>query len=168
MQISSMFTEQLSRRHVVNTPLLPADVEQCWCPRVTLNRSFRWSLWYYATDILEKLFPRLYENCQWDVSFRGKTGSKQCIFKGSTHRQELPFATSSLCCTVLGAEPSAASPCQTAAQHTPVVVSQCAALLQKRFDLPFLHHYKGNAFILVWIVFILANQISFGVKRTEI
>lgn len=94
MQISRMFPEQLSRRHAVNIPLLPADVEQHCCPRVTLNRSFRWSLLYYTTDTLEKLLPRKCENCQWGVSFIGKTGSKRCIYNENKIRKELPFVAS--------------------------------------------------------------------------
>lgn len=101
MQISRMFPEQLSRRHAVNIPLLPADVQQHWCPRVTLNRSFRWSLLYYTTDILEKLFPGMCENCQWGVSFIGKTGSKQRIYNENMHCKELPFAASGYVCVIL-------------------------------------------------------------------
>lgn len=117
MQNSRMFPEQLSRRHAVNIPLLPADVEQHWCPAVTLNRSFRWSLLYYTTDILEKLLPGMCENCQQGVSFIGKTGNKQCIPNENMPWKELPFAASGCICTILprsaGAEASHASPCQT-------------------------------------------------------
>jgi len=101
MQISRMFQEQLSRRHAVNIPLLPADVQRRWCPRVTLNRSFRWSWLYYTTDRLEKPFPRTCENCQWGVSFIGKTGSKQCICNENTCCTELPFGASGYVCVVL-------------------------------------------------------------------
>lgn len=87
-----MFPEQLSWRHAVNIPLLPADVEQHRCPRVTLNRSFRWSLLYYTTDILQTLFPRMCESCRGGVSFIGKAGSEQCVSKGNTRCRELPCA----------------------------------------------------------------------------
>lgn len=51
-----------------------------------------------------------------------------------------------------------------AARCTPMVVSQQAAFLWKSIGLPLFPHYKGNAVILIQIVFILANQISFAIE----
>lgn len=121
MQISRMFPEQLSWRHAVNIPLLPADVEQHWCPRVTLNGPFRWSLLCYTTDILQTLFPRMCESCRGGVGFIGKAGSKQCIPEENT------ACSSWLCCTEQGAGASPASPCQTCV-HLWLWVSCCLSL----------------------------------------
>lgn len=145
MQISRMFPEQLSWRHAVNIPLLPADVEQHWCPRVTLNRSFRWSLLYYTTDILETLFPRMCESCQGGVSFMGKAGSKQCVSNENTRCKELPFAALGYVCVVVLLRAGSRS------QHcfplpnlcTPMAASQRAAFPWKGVDLPLLSIRRG-------------------------
>lgn len=92
MQIAGMFPEELSRRHAVNTPLLQADVEQHWCPGVTLHRSLRWSLLCYPTDRPEQLLPRMCENCRWGVRFIGRTGRKWCVCNRATRCEELPLA----------------------------------------------------------------------------
>lgn len=159
MQISRMLPEQLSWRHAVNIPLLPADVEQHWCPRVTLNGSFRWSLLCYTTDVLQTLFPRMCESCRGGVSFIGKAGSKQCIPEESTGCEELPFAASGHACVAVlhwaGAGASAAPPCQTCV-HLWLWVNCCLSL--RGLDLPLSIHQKGNALILS-----PANQVSFGI-----
>lgn len=101
MQISRMFPEELSWRHAVNIPLLPADVEQHWCPRVTHNGSFRWSLLYYTTDILQTLFPRMCESCRGGCQFYKQSRIKQCIPKENTGCKELPFAAAGYVCVAV-------------------------------------------------------------------
>lgn len=158
-----MFLEQLSQRHHVNTPLLPADVEQRGCPGVTLNRWFRWSVLYYTTDILKKLLPRTCENCRWGVSFIGKTGGKQCVRNGEAGGAELLFAASGHVCVIqLHSAGSRRFPCQT---NTPVAGTQPAASLLNGIDLGYC---KGSVVVFIQIVFILANPISFGIERIQI
>jgi len=163
-----MFPEQLSRRHTVNIPLLQADVEQHWCPRVTLNRCFRWSLLYYTTDVLEQLFPRMCENCQWGVSFIGKTGSKQCIYNRNVCNKELQGVSIWWCCTAQRAE---ASCCFSLPKQQPSVciwVLVTMLLFSRRILTCLLFHCKGNAVILIWMVFILASQIFFHIEKNQV
>lgn len=163
MQISRMFPEQLSWRHAVNMPLLPADVEQHSCPRVTLNRSFRWSLLYYTTDVLGTLFPRMCESCRGGVSFISKAGSKQCISKENTV-QGAALCSFRGCLRGCAAQSREQEPAllPLAKPVCSMALSQPAAFPWKGVDLPWLIHQKGNAF---WFQ---QTQVSFGIGGTQV
>lgn len=159
MQISRMFPEQLSWRHAVNIPLLPADVEQHWCPRVTLNGSFRWSLLCYTTDILQTLFPGMCESCRGGVSFIGKAGSKQCIPEENAGCKELPFAASGhVCGAVLHWAGSRSQLCFPLPNLcAPVAVSQLLPFPARDWA-AFVNPSEGKCTRLI-----PANQVSFGI-----
>lgn len=171
MQIAGMFPEELSWRHTVNTPLLQADVEQHWCPRVTRHRSFRWSLLYYPADGLEQLLPRMCENCRWGVSSIGKTGGKRRVCNRDTRCEELPFAASGNgCLTVLHSAGSTSLCFSLPRRQLAVCPWLWVGVLSfsEGIDLPGLLLCKVKTVISSQIDFILANQIFFRTEEIQI